>query len=804
MGRWTAAAVAIIFALSWSGCGGHKPPGSSPFPARITLNPAPSTSVQLGGFVVFTATAQNSSNGPVNPGFTFHSSDTSILSFAAAGIACAGTWNSNFTVCNPGPSGTVQVTATALGASSAPTLVFVHPPIDNITVTLAPPTTPPPTPTPCISMGQNLILQANAFSQNSDVTASVGTFTFSATNSSVVKIKPIVDPTLNVATNQVTVTAANPGLTQIFATASGVSSGPFVQTVPNFGTFNFFETCPVQSISLQLGKSATTQTGETNFATTKGTSEPVIATVFDILGNELTKAPLTWSSSNPVAVASTSCNSQSCTVTTPNAGSGTVTASCGPPTCNIGFPFAPVPVGLPPQFVPVPVYSVNPISGLVASAGNTTTTATSVLATSSDCKDIRPQDCTTFTYNVSSSKSVSGTPTPLPSAPNSILFDHAGDKAYVGSRFGAFMITPASLGGSGNPFTSFAPATGTVLAVSPNGSSAIFSDVKHTPNQVYVTGTGGITSLAINGAVAAEFSPDNLKAYILGCNSALGVACNTPAGAPAGNTLYVFSTLQSLQTIPLTAPATAVTFSSTGAFAFVNGGSSGSTITTFNTCDNSLAPLTISLPSAPTFLKVLPPGNPPTPIVDGGFNQTDVLLAFDGTRIDLIETVATVPAPVVNVPASGPSCPQGISLAVSNPVPPFPAVDNPLFIVLNQGTLQPIGFFLSPDDTLAYIVSSNLSTVLVYNFSTGSFSGIPIANNPSNGQPVTPVAASMSNDGSLIFLVGSDGLLHQLSTNPPADLTQISFPTLPNVTNSFCSNGATAISCALNLIAVKP
>ncbi len=67
----------------------------------------------------------------------------------------------------------------------------------------------------------------------------------------------------------------------------------------------------------------------------------------------------------------------------------------------------------------------------------------------------------------------------------------------------------------------------------------IVSDTKSTPNAVFVFNTTNNTSttLSIVGATAADFSPDNLKAYIA-----------------AGSTLYVFSTLTPLKTIPLGGP----------------------------------------------------------------------------------------------------------------------------------------------------------------------------------------------------------------------------------------------------------
>ena len=59
--------------------------------------------------------------------------------------------------------------------------------------------------------------------------------------------------------------------------------------------------------------------------------------------------------------------------------------------------------------------------------------------------------------------------------------------------------------------------TGKVLAVSPNGNTVIVSDTFATPNQVFIFNSSNNSSVALNitGATAADFSPDNLKAYIV-------------------------------------------------------------------------------------------------------------------------------------------------------------------------------------------------------------------------------------------------------------------------------------------------
>ncbi|MFZ1050887.1 MAG: WD40 repeat domain-containing protein [Candidatus Sulfotelmatobacter sp.] len=801
--QWAWFGVTTFFFLFLAACGGSKPPGASPFPAKITLNPATSASMQLGSTLVFTASAQNGSNTNISPTFTYTSSNPGVVDISPAGSAGAGSWNAPYyNVCTPAGGGTAQITASALGATSPPTLVFVHPPIDNIQVSLVPPVNSPPPACPgqtalpaacninfnanaanyCVSQNQVQTLQATAYSQGVDITASVGPFTWNQANLNVVTITPIVSSantsSINVPTNQATVVSNTPGQTEVVASASGVASQPYVAA-----------TCPVQCIALQLGTNGSQNIGTTSFITNKGTSETITATAVDVQGCIVPKPPLTWTSSSPAAItagsATTACSAgTTCTIATPQPGAAAITASCTPPTCNIGFPLNPAGYPTGSLYIPQPVYPVTAISGLVTGA----TTPASVLASSQDCYS--NSQCAVALYDIATNTNVAGSPTSLPTPPNSVMFDPAGDKAYAGSQYGALLITSANIGSSStSPFTAL-PASGTplglvtgkVIAVSPNGALAVFSDTVSTPNQVYVVNASSTsattTALNINSATTAAFSPDNSKAFILG---------------DGGNTLYVYSTLQALQAYPLTAPADAIAFSSSGAFVFIAGGSSTSNIDVLNTCDNSPASLSITgLPATPTFLKMVPPGSAPMGNASVPALQTDgldVFIGLDSTGIDIIAT--TTKTQLTTTPLT-PLCPLQ-EIALAEPVgqtTPF----NPIHINLQKGTFLPLSFFLSPDGTRVYIVTSDQG-VLVYNFSTQSTSGIPLNGN------AAPVAGDMTVDGTLLYVAGTDGVLHELNTATALDVMEIPFPQLPNSSNNFCYS---SYSCSLNLVAIKP
>ncbi len=804
--------IAIIFAGAISSCGGHKPPGVSPFPARINLSPGGSTSVQLGSTFLFTASATNSSGTSVAASFSFASSDTSILNIAPNGVACAGVWDALFSTCTPAGIGVVQVTVTALGASSVPTYVFVHPPIDNITVTGVL-LDGVPIQEPCLSQGQSMTVEAHAFNQGSDITASVGPFTWSANNPSVVHISPIINLAYTVATDQATATAGFPGITQIYASASGVFSNSFQQ--PQFsnaqGTspiLDFFETCPVQNITLEVGRAGSQQN---TFSISKGTAQTAVATVTDVMGNSslpntigtpvLSKIPLTWSASHPGVInVSTGCT-ESCSLSTPSAGAGTVTASCSPPSCNIGFPYAPAVLSSSAcaqffqltscqQFIPAPVYAspVCPVPGVPSSCLTTAGISgivegapitPSVLATTLGCSDTSPTNCGTAIYSVNLSKGSVGSPTFMPTNPNSLLFSPTGDRVYVGGDFGAQVLNPGNLGTTNSAFTPLGSITGKILTTSADGTVAVFSDTLHIPNQVYIVNAGNpssssVTPLNISGASVAGFSPDGLKAFIFGFDT---------NGNP---NLYVYSAQEALQVIPLPAQTTvsSIVFSTNAAFAYVvesSNGGGGPAFSVYNTCDNQIStnptfnPQVFPLAAAPIVFRVMPDG------------QHFVALESGGSIDFITASITGIPvAPLQQQPSNTSLCPMTVSHTVKN-------------FNLQQGNITPINFFASPDGSLLYVLASDRGSILVYNFVSNSVSGIQLLGN------TTPRAGDISVDAGTIVVAGNDGALHEINTSVGGnDQLQVTFPNLPDYLNPFCTFTPDSGPCTFDTVLVKP
>jgi hypothetical protein len=137
-------------------------------------------------------------------------------------------------------------------------------------------------------------------------------------------------------------------------------------------------------------------------------------------------------------------------------------------------------------------------------------------------------------------------------------------------------------------------------------------------------------------------------------------------------------------------------------------------------------------------------------------------------------------------------CPQSLTFVSNDPSRMAQRIE------LGQGTLQPVNFFSSSDGTQLYILTATSASVLIYDFGAGSVtSGIELAGN------ATPVSADISPDASTIFVAGSDGLLHEVSTSlGGSDLVQVQFPNLPNNLNPFCT--FSSASCVLDLVVAKP
>ena len=731
----------------FAGCGSSTPPTPGfGVPAVVKLSPTPTTSMELGSTMQFSATALSGTKTPLTTSFGYRSSNPNVVSIATNGLACAGTWDSATTpiVCTPGGVGTATITASSSGVVSAPTTVYVHQHIAQISVTalpiLAPPmpfTTSSPSPaSECFTAAagssttaQSQKYEAAALADDAsghptlDITSTVGPFSWSASQANVATLTTL--NTLGIPNGQVQVTAHTPGLTQITATVGDTTSAPMP-----------FLTCPAQSISL-----AVSGTGGRTITGAKGTSSSIAATVYDIAGNAISPT-LTWSSSNTsVAAVSTTGG-----VTSPGAGGASITASCVAPNCNINLS--------PPQ-------SIYPLAPINATYTGTTSTPFSVFVASSALKSAAGcaanLHCQAFLVGISGSPPLAGTPALLTSVPNqvahSIQFVPGGATAYLGSQKGLMAVAASA---SPPNVTTTPRVTGQVLAVSPDGKQLIVSDTSSAVQQVFVFNTANSTfsSFLISGVTAAAFSPDSSKAFIV-----------------AGGTLYIYSTQSAFQTAPLSASGTDVAFLANGMFGFVAEGSAGTDF--LATCDDPGQPLSGQVQSAAAPMSFI------RPLIDGS--------GFVGLQPPNL-TFANFA--ITGLPPQGASgCPFPFptgTLTVTNTVS---SVD------LGIGSFTPIAFLLSSDAEKVYIVVQDSPTIQVFDLLTQLPSTLSLVGNPN------PLAAALAPDGQTLYVSASDSKVHFIDTVAGGDAHQVDVPP-----SSLCTitTGGPQPNCLPDLLAVRP
>ena len=455
-----AAALAVC-----AGCGGGSKT-SSTAPSSIVISTA-TVSLNQGQVFGLTATVLDANGSPAtNPkAIVWSTSNANIATVTSdSGGVCAGVWDSNHIVCAPGQVGTATITATSDNLTATST-IYVHQKVDRVLI---------PTPTgACKSVGQTLQLSAQALSNGTDITSTVGPFNWTVGTPAVASID---------ANGLLTATA--PGQSPIVATVSNVTSVPVTYT-----------TCAVKSIHVHVSGAS-----DTSF-TLAGTSatQTLAADVVDTAGNTINPT-LTWVSNAPGTISvsqptgTTASTTQTATAATP--GTASVIAECAI-NCNYNL---------------APVYS-DVVVGTVG--GNN---ASIVYVTGTGTTSLIPIDTGT---------NAPGTAVTLPAQPNSLVFSPLGNLAYLGSSTGLITLNTATNAVSQN--TAF---PGKVLAVSADGNRAIVADA----SLVYgvfigASSTSATTdTLGITGATAAAFLPDNTRAYIVAGTNAY---IYTPSGPTA-------------------------------------------------------------------------------------------------------------------------------------------------------------------------------------------------------------------------------------------------------------------------------
>src|SRR5690348_1748348 len=214
-------------------CGGSKSTNTTNTPTTITATPS-SLSLNHGDVAGVSASVANSSGTTITPTptVTYTSADPASVTVTSTGLICAGVFDANNIVCQIKDSGgnllpdkMVNITVAAAGLSTT-VAVYVHVPVDNITVS------GPANPPVCVSQNQTQKFTAKVFSNQqgkaTDITANVGPLTWSTGSGAVATVDQ----------NGV-ITSRQPGVTTVVASVANTT-----------GTSAVVVACPPKTISL--------------------------------------------------------------------------------------------------------------------------------------------------------------------------------------------------------------------------------------------------------------------------------------------------------------------------------------------------------------------------------------------------------------------------------------------------------------------------------------------------------------------------------------------------------------------------
>lgn len=726
---------AIPFGISITGCGHHSAPpvycnGLSSGPqvgqvAFITLSPTLATNGESLSYgqqgQTLSASATDCKGTAVSVSkYVFASSNPNVADINPNnGQICAGLWNHNtgggvadYTTCippaNPPASNpVVYVTATAEGAVSNSVPVYIHAPVTSIVLgqpstncttdpatncncangTVQTPTAPAYDQASCVSQGQTRQLVARVYANNSqtsanNITCQVGHLTFAAQSAASV---------LNIDENGVA-TANQPGSTIVTASVANSSSA---------GSAGFFSTCPPASIVL----SAPGTTGN-SINVSLNNLTPLTANVYDKNGVQITGVSLEYVSTTPETIpASTG------SVTPQFPGSATITAVCQPNTCN-----------------PAPFSQTGYLGNgtPLTSNGITVTTpgssSTVLYMGSTQSQYIYPYD---FTTNQPSSL------IKLVFVPNSMVMAQTGATIFLGSPQGMMEVSTAS-----NSQTSvYTNIQGTVLAVSPDGTTVVVTDPARQTISL-VNGATGAVNTQYNGVgTSAQFTPDNQTVYIT-------TTTNTLLVHNAANNWQTETTDEVYSDVAVTVPAVGAYFA-------------GRTSTEGRSYCPSILSTTAGTPPSETDEFAPLADNKPTVVTD------QLAATTDGVHILGASASPAVLTDIVpKLPASS-ACPATVNPGYfSSTVVPHPLAS----VTANSIT----GVVPATNSALAFVTYTGASGLLpeyVPNASgTGAVSYITLGNGATAAS--APVAGVFSTDN-LHFYAGTSGdnQVHLFSIN---------------------------------------
>jgi len=707
---------------------------------------------------VSTPSTTNCKGSSISVGaYTYGTTDMTIADVQPGnGRLCAGTWNRNsgggipdFTYCVPtNKAGTAYISASADGVTSNPLPIFVHPVVTSIVLggpssncttdpttaccplaTVGVVTAPPYLANSCISQGQTAQLVARVFAgtgaSQTNISCQAGHLQFSVQGATSLTT---VSPVVSIDQNGVA-TANQPGSVLISANIADAASSAGI-----------FSTCPPASIALSPA-GVSTNPVDVN----PNNIQPLIANALDTNGVTLTGLSLEYVSTSPTTIPVASGG----TVTPPLAGAASITAVCQPPSCN---PSQYNQIGLFGNGKPVTSNSVN-----ITAPG---TNSTVLYMASTQSQDVVQIDFTT---------SVVGAPFLLPYLPNSMVISNDGSSIYMGSANALMVLnTNESLSLSRTD-----PSTqGTVLAISPDGSTIVISD----PVRQITTlenSSGSVISTFGGVGTHAEFAPDSQTVYIT-----------------AGNQILVYSAFTGWTNIaPATSGGTpvtdvAITVPSVGAYF------AGPSTTARGYCPAS-TPSTLNGVTTETNVFYPPADNSPA-ITDriASTNDGHHILGATVTPVPTLSDLhLTLPIGECPLPAGGPAG------TLTLPSPGLTFSNTLSTTILSPVTATAIdGVVPTSDSSVAFITYTGSGGVLPAYSPTASGPGLTTYIKLS-GTATAPLAGVLSADNATFFAgTSGDNLVHLITRSSSTDASTIA----PNLT----SPGGAPVP--VNLLVQKP
>jgi hypothetical protein len=680
----TLAGLTILSLLFVAGCGGSSSSTANTV-ASVTVNPT-TLSLVAGQVVTLTPGAVNSASTTVNTTFTFNSSNTSIATISPAGQVCGGVWDSIFVVCNGNDAsnnpiaGTATITVTAGGVTSGPVLVAVHPSITSVSVDLPP--------GGCFSISRTLQFTPHAFHGSTEITSQVGNFTWAESDVTVASVDA-----------NGLATARGAGITAVVASI-GTTSSPA----------QFFRTCmPVLILLHQAGD----QNNQFNLAATLNITDTQALQV-DIIDENGTitsnSTAITLISNNPGIVSVTGE-----TLTAQSSGGAGIIAACAPPTCGNG--------------IDTPIYS-NVFSVFV----NGISPLTTVAYAGSSFSPPLGTNISLLPIDVSTTPPKPGPAIIMPGVPNSIVFDRAGVRAFIGTNNGLAILDATS-----NIATLATPIPiGKVLSVSTDGTKALISNSANDPSTglpidqfpseqrlwLFDQTANTITTFIVPGIVAATFDDDGFKAFGVGNNGSVAVI--SIVQTEVNTTLGTNTSLNK----------DATTLSS-GPFVYV---ANSDGLKVIATCNNVAQAVT-------------PPTNSTTIQFVGSVRNANQIVAVDSTGVD-IETVTTsaLAAPVVITAAN---CQENVSYTNQ-------------FIDFGQGAFTAHQLLVGSNGSHIVVLPAGIPKVLVA-VPGGGPSSINLA-----GSGTEPLTGGLTPDGNTLWVgVGGTNTVDRINLVTGTDEVQI-------------------------------